>query len=491
MVSAIKRVAAVTHRLKVSTQLEIELKAQGVAQAVVFLGPMDGKLTASTELPRIALREIERCFVKDERSVAAALLSSHASVAAGFLAPRGSKQRVTRLSRSYEDVPIMRTYPALRAVLGDVHLDGLARLTQHPAVRYVASSLPLCLVRPTAYATVTKPKANTTWGIEELEIPRLWRAGLHGNGIRLGHLDTGVDISHPTLSKAVRGYMLTDYDGFQVPGARPHDTQEHGTHTAATLAGRAVGGRHVGIAPEADLYCTTVIDGGNVTARILAGLDWVVRQGVKIINLSLGLRGYHDDFHALLEAIRSRGILTVAAVGNEFAGASRSPGNYDNVLSVGACDSKGAVAEFSSSQWFQPGGSPYLVPSLVAPGVRIVSAKSGGGYLELSGTSMATPHVAGLAALLWSARPSASLADIESAISNSCALGAMPHERANHGLPNGPRAYELLMGRPLPTTRSRKSKTATAGSKRAEGKARSKTAQVVRRKKSTRRPKKK
>jgi subtilisin family serine protease len=289
--------------------------------------------------------------------------------------------------------------------------------------------------------------------------------------------------------------MLTDYDGFAVSGARARDTQEHGTHTAAIIAGRPVAGHYVGVAPEAELYCTTVIEGGNATARILAGLDWVVGQGVKIINLSLGLPGYHEDFHELLETIRDQGILTVAAVGNEFAGTSRSPGNYHNVLSVGACDSKGAVAEFSSSQFFsQP--EDRLVPDLVAPGVKVVSAKAGGGYLELSGTSMAAPHVAGLAALLWGAKPSASLEEIESAIFNSCTLGATPYPRANRGLPNGPRAYEVLMGEALPTTaRGRKWRVAAAGSKGAKRAtaAKNKSAQGVGadRKKARRRPKKK
>jgi subtilisin len=496
MIAATEEVAALARRHRVSTQLESELAAQGVAQAIVFLDPMAGAAQGDSDLWSAELRELEGFFVKDERSMAAALLSSRTSLAAGFEGRSSSHRRGRQaglVPRSYAEAPVMRAYPALRAVLGDVHTDGLERLTQHPTVRYVASSLPLRLIRPVAAAAVRRPRSTTTWGIEMLEIPRLWAAGLRGRGVRVGHLDTGVDRSHLALLKAVRDYMLTDYDGFEVPGARARDTDEHGTHTAATIAGRAVAGRYVGVAPEAQLYCTTVIEGGNGTARILAGLDWVIRQGARIINLSLGMPGYHEDFHELIEAVRGRGVLTVAAVGNDFPGSSRSPGNYDNVLSVGACDSALRVAEFSSSQWFARAGNP-LVPDLVAPGVGVVSARSGGGYLELSGTSMATAHITGLAALLWGAKPSASMTDIENAISDSCTRGGMPQDRANRGLPNGVRAYELLMGVPLAAAATGKRRAVRArsmGKIKKAGRQKAKRARNVRRKKNAEPRKKK
>jgi subtilisin len=137
------------------------------------------------------------------------------------------------------------------------------------------------------------------------------------------------------------------------------------------------------------------------------------------------------------------------AVGNEGPLTSRSPGNYDTVLSVGAMDEAGKVASFSSSQKFNRPADP-LVPDLVAPGVGILSCIPGGKFAEMDGTSMATPHVAGLAALLRQASPNSSVGQIEQAILDSCRLSAMPQARANRGLPNGPRAFELLTGAPLP-----------------------------------------
>ncbi len=137
-------------------------------------------------------------------------------------------------------------------------------------------------------------------------------------------------------------------------------------------------------------------------------------------------------------------MLPVFAVGNEYAGSSRSPGNYSEALSVGAFDKKGRVADFSSSQRFDRTVDP-IVPDLVAPGVDIVSAKPGGGYQSMDGTSMATPHVAGLAALLLEAKPKATVKKLEAAIFASCARPkGMPPERGGLGIPYGPDALEAL-----------------------------------------------
>jgi subtilisin family serine protease len=113
-------------------------------------------------------------------------------------------------------------------------------------------------------------------------------------------------------------------------------------------------------------------------------------------------------------------------------------------LSVGAMDKNHSVADFSSSQRFQRRRDP-LVPDLIGPGVGVTSAKPGGGWQDMDGTSMATPHIAGLAALLMSAKPKASVGRIERAIFESCTLDpSMPRDRANRGLPDGLKALALL-----------------------------------------------
>jgi subtilisin family serine protease len=264
--------------------------------------------------------------------------------------------------------------------------------------------------------------------------------------VLVGHLDTGVDGSHPVFDGAIANFAQFDWLGREVqPAPKPFDTDEHGTHTAATIAGRPTQGRSVGIAPGASLACAVVIEGGDVIARVLGGMDWAVGKGVKILSMSLGFRGWWQDFLPLTQLLRQRDILPVFAVGNEGPGTSRSPGNYWQALSVGACDQKGIVADFSSSQRFKRKKDP-IVPDLVAPGVNIISARPGGGYQMMDGTSMATPHIAGLAALLWEAKPKATEVQIEKAIFKSCQLETgMDPERSSRGIPNGPRALATLL----------------------------------------------
>ena len=127
--------------------------------------------------------------------------------------------------------------------------------------------------------------SNVTWGLEHLGIPRLWKAGLTGKDIRIAHLDTGIDAAHP----AFKGGALADFAEFELSlGQRvtsspaPHDSGDHGTHTAATIAGRPVAGKHIGAAHRALLHSGLVIEGGNVVARVLGGLDWAIGANVNM-----------------------------------------------------------------------------------------------------------------------------------------------------------------------------------------------------------------
>ena len=262
-----------------------------------------------------------------------------------------------------------------------------------------------------------------------------------------------MDGAHPALKGAIKHFAQFDLQGDPVPGAKPSDSGEHGTHTAGTIVGRAVGTTAFGVAPGAQLASAMVIEGGDVIARVLAGMDWVVSLGVRILSMSLGLRGFTEDFLPLTRVLRARNILPVFAAGNEGPGATRSPGNYAEALSVGAVDSSDTVADFSSSGRFERPNDP-IVPDLVAPGVDVVSCTPGNHYAQMSGTSMATPHVAGLAALLMEAKPGATADEVEQAIFGSCALSAgMSPDRAGRGIPSGLNALQRLTGGGLPAPR--------------------------------------
>lgn len=338
-----------------------------------------------------------------------------------------------------------RVYPNLGVVYGTVDREGLAALKADPAVSKVTAAPEFSLIRPVSSAKAALT-ATHTWGLKSMGVPELWGQGLTGKGVRVAHLDTGVDAAHPALRTAVAQFAEFDRTGREKPGSTPSDSDlqdAHGTHTAATIAGRAVRGKHVGVAPDAELFSAMVIEGGDVVARILGGMDWAVGQQVRVLSMSLGIRGIVMDFLNIVDILRSTGILPVIAVGNEGPGTSRSPGNYPKALSVGAHDEQLEVADFSSSQRFVRRSQP-LVPDLVAPGVEVISAGPNGDFQALSGSSMATPHVAGLAALLLEARPDATVAKLERAILSSARRGDMDVERVNRGAVNAERALEAI-----------------------------------------------
>lgn len=337
----------------------------------------------------------------------------------------------------------MKVYPLLGLAVGTVDGDGVEALKSDRRVDKIEVAPELSLIRPVE-AGATRAVSGTTWGLKRISAPQAWAAGFTGEGIVVGHLDTGFDPSHPALSSALHEFAEFDLTGEQIAGAPPRDSGDHGTHTAGTIAGRPTVRGRIGVAPGATIASALVIEGGDVLSRILGGLEWIVGQGSTILSMSLGLRGFTPAFQSVINALRANDILPVVAVGNEFANSSRSPGNYANVLSVGAMDTADRVADFSGSQRFKRISDP-LVPDLVAPGVGVLSAVPGGRYREMAGSSMATPHVAGLAALLRQAAPVASAADIEAAILSSCVLpSSMPADRANRGVPDAVRALALL-----------------------------------------------
>jgi subtilisin family serine protease len=345
-----------------------------------------------------------------------------------------------------------RAFPHLDVVLGSVDEAALDRLRSDSAVLDVAITPPIVPLRPVRVKAAL-PAAGPTWGLRALGVEDLWDKGLDGTGVRIGHLDSGVDDSHKSLAGAVTAFAEFDDSGREIrPGRRPLDRDGHGTHTAATMVGRPTDGRRIGVAPGATLCSAKVIEGGDVIGRVLAGMDWALKSGIRILNISLGFPGYWDDFLPLTRRIRDRGVLPVFAVGNEGPGTSRSPGNYSEAVSVGASSPDLRIAPFSSSARFRRKVDP-IVPDLVGPGVDVISAAPGGGFQSMDGTSMAAPHISGLAALLWQACPSASLSEIEQALLESChPLPRTSPFRQGRGLPSAPRALAaLLPQRCLPT----------------------------------------
>jgi subtilisin family serine protease len=408
-----------------SRLVQEELAASGVAPVLCVLEDSAAKDASRT------ISKLEENFVASELSQQSALA----------MAASGEESEAVELP------PAVRYYPNLRLAYGTVTREGLAALNRDDRVSEVSGAPPLRPIRPTRVAAAQLTQ-RLTWGLRALRVEELWKQGLSGAGVLVGHLDTGVDGRHRAVKPAIKHFARFDLLGRKVkPAPKPHDTADHGTHTAATIAGRQMGKkRHVGVAPGAKLASAVVIEGGDVVARVLGGMDWAVGRGVRVLSMSLGFPGMWGDFRPLTAVLRKRNILPVFAVGNEGPGTSRSPGNYGITLSVGANDAGRRVAWFSSSQRFKRKTDP-LVPDLVAPGVNVVSARPGRGYQAMDGTSMATPHIAGLAALLIEAKRGTDVAELERAILASCKRSAhMAPGRANRGMPDAVRALKELTG---------------------------------------------
>lgn len=444
----------------ISNSIDAEINAVGSAQVIVILKPLLQRGVASAApsaamgaaIPVTASRSRMPLSSKVVEQVAAQFRFGDSTQAVamaesrGFAATRSAGAKWFRSAAATNNTtPQARIYPNLGVMLGNVDKAGLKSLSQNQGVQDVMLAPRLSLIRPVrvgpaaASAAVSNQK---TWGIKRLKADKLHQQGIKGGGVVVGHLDTGVDGKHPALKNAIHAFAEIDDFGFEVtPTPAANDTADHGTHTAGTIAGRPGGGYEIGVAPEAMLASAIVIEGGDVIARVLAGMDWVIGQGAKILNMSLGLRGFYNDFLPLTQLLRQKGILPVFAVGNEGPGTSRSPGNYDEALSVGASAENNTVPSFSSSRQF----ATWLVPDVVAPGVKVISAMPGGGFQEMDGSSMATPHIAGLAALLWSAVPTATVDQVEQAIFTSCQkLPSEPDARQNRGVPDAVAALAVL-----------------------------------------------
>lgn len=230
-------------------------------------------------------------------------------------------------------------------------------------------------------------------GVQQIQAVPAWGCS-RGRGINVAVLDTGIDWNHPDLQPNVKGAVSF------VPNQTAMDGNGHGTHCAGTIGAVLNGAGVVGVAPEASLYGVKVLanNGSGQFSWIIAGINWAIQNRMQIISMSLGGSSAPTALETVCNAAFNAGLLVIAAAGNAGpppAGQPTSvgfPGRYRNVIAVSAIDSNNLIAGFSSR-------GPEV--EICAPGVQVLSTAPGGGYQQLSGTSMACPHVAGAAAVVW------------------------------------------------------------------------------------------
>ncbi len=230
------------------------------------------------------------------------------------------------------------------------------------------------------------PSQQTPWGIAQILAPQSWSVG-QGAGVKVAVVDTGIDLAHPDLAASIVGGYNAIYSFKSAD-----DDNGHGTHVAGIIGAinNAIG--VVGVAPKVSLMPVKVLgaNGSGYYSDIIEGIDWAVANGAKVINMSLGGTSDVQSLHDAVIRAHDAGVSVVAAAGNS-GGAVIYPAAYPEVIAVGATDSSNTIASWSSR-------GPEV--DVTAPGVNIYSTYKGETYATLSGTSMASPHVAGLAAVL-------------------------------------------------------------------------------------------
>ncbi len=301
-----------------------------------------------------------------------------------------------------DEIPALRVALA-RAPQGQAQT-AQARLAADPRIwrvepdiwrKWIETSLPspAALLRELPRLQISGRRAQSDaeipWGVKRVNAAGAWTASL-GQGIKVAVIDTGIDPEHPDLKDRVAGgYNAIDKEA---PWADDHF---HGTHVAGTIAATLDEKGVVGIAPKAALYSVKVLtkEGSGNLFAIMDGIMWCAQNGIQVANMSLGAAQEMPLLQYALQMAVSGGVTVVAAAGNDGK-AVNWPAAYPEAIAVAALTAGDAIAEFSSR-------GPEV--AFIAPGVKVPStvplSHDASGIKAYSGTSMATPHVAGLAAL--------------------------------------------------------------------------------------------
>ncbi len=278
---------------------------------------------------------------------------------------------------------VRRSFHLLPAVSASIPENLITELKNHPDVDYIEEDI-----------VMQAFDQELPWGVEITGANQVWSTN-KGTGVNIAILDTGIDYDHPDLVNNIAGGI--NYTGFFRGDGNTmpyfwNDRNGHGSHCAGIIAASDNNIGVVGVAPEARLWAVKVLgdDGSGYVSDIIQGLQWCVDNRISIVSMSFGGEDDSQTFKEACDEAYAAGVLLVAAAGN--GSSVYYPAAYDPVIAVSATNSRDSIADFSST-------GPEV--EIAAPGVNIYSTYSNGGYATASGSSMACPHVAGAAALIY------------------------------------------------------------------------------------------
>ena len=276
-------------------------------------------------------------------------------------------------------------------------IEGLKR---NPNVEYIRADIRIQAIakggkgggkKPPKDDPTPEPSEVLEWNVDQIDAEKAWSYST-GAGSKVAVVDTGIDKDHPDLAENIAGGRNYVRKGRKLSTGKWDDDNGHGTHVAGIIAALDNEIGVIGVAPEAQLYGVKVLDsrGNGWMGDLIAALEWAVTNNMDVVNMSLSASEGDPLLESACQSAADAGILLVAASGNN-GGQVQFPAQYGSVIAVGATNSSDQV-----TSWSNKGSSL----EIVAPGLSVRSTWKGGSYETLDGTSMATPHVAGVCALM-------------------------------------------------------------------------------------------
>jgi|GEM_PF-4981241 subtilisin family serine protease len=326
------------------------------------------------------------------------------------------------------NIPYQRKGEVIPYVVAELNFSQIQEISQKP-IEFIEEDREVYLIENSEIQLPNiryrLQEAGYTEAQRQISLPIVHYNNITGEGVVVAILDTGVNYKLPDLDDNYLGGYDFAYDDLD-----PNDLEGHGTTVAALLAGEG-DDQFQGIAPNASYYAVKVLDdsGAGKLSDVLDGLDWAVQHNVSIVSMSYGQPVYSPAEHTAIQTLYNKGVILVAAAGNEGYDKLIYPAGYPEVVSVGAVNRYGEVASWSNKGAF-----------LAAPGVEITILTRFGTTTTGSGTSYATPIVSGVVALMKQVNPNLNSANVKDALANSTDPIKDPDNRVVHGMINASKA---------------------------------------------------